>query len=163
MKTSHYRTLRIAILIMAGLYGIFFLYRIFGNAHEKISFLDLVFIIRGIIVMLVGLVIAIKLPKTNEHIFFALFLVNFAFYSWLYIGQRMWILDTLAWSVTAGSFVYSMIVYPGTSAASLYSEYFKARHHPQWYKKAVLVFTVPKKIWCIFFHMLINKRSLDFF
>lgn len=163
MKTSHYRLLRLLILMMGGAYCAIFLFRLITRSDSDLSLLNWVFLIRGIIVMLVGLVIAIKLPKTNEHIFFALFLVNFAFYSWLYIGERMWILDTLAWSVTAGSFVYSMIVYPGTSAARLYSEYFKARHHPNWYKRVVLYFTALKKFWLIFFPMLIIARSLAFF
>lgn len=163
MKTLNYRLLRSAILILGIAYSTIFLFRILSRTGGDLSLLNWVFIIRGVIVMAVGIVVAAKLPRTNEHIFFALFLVNFAFYSWLTIDNSFWVIDALTWSVTAGSFIFAMIVYPGTSAASLYTEYFKARHHPQWYKKAVLFFTAPKKFWMIFFPLLIAARSLAFF
>ena len=162
MTTSHYRLLRLAILVMGVAYTDIFLIRLIARIGEDLLFLDWVFLVRGVILMCIGIVIAIKLPRTNEHIFFALFLVNFALYSWLASDLRESISDTLAWSATAGSFIYAMIVYPGTSAASLYWEYFAAKRTPLFYKRAILFFTQAKHFWLIFFPVLIGARALAF-
>ena len=109
------------------------------------------------------MLIAIKLRKLNEHIFFALFLVNYAFNSWLMIIPTSWIINALSWSVTAGSFVYAMIKYPGESARSLYEGYFSKKKRPTAFTKAVLFFAEDKHFWLIFFPMMIGLQVAGHF
>lgn len=163
MKTSHYRLLRIGIIIVGLAYSAVSAVNIISTVAEDIPLYGWVFLIRGILLMVVGIVIAIKLRHANEHIFFAFFLVNFAFNSWLPFGPPSPEIFILFWALTTGSFIYAMITYPGASAAELYSQYFKATRHPRRYKNAVLYFITPKHFWLLFFPMLIAVRTLAFF
>jgi hypothetical protein len=163
MKTSHYRLLRLAIIIIGLLYSAVSAVNIFSSVAEDIPLAGWVSLTRGILLMVIGIVIAIKLRHANEHIFFAFFLVNFAFNSWLAFIPPYPEIFILSWALTAGSFIYAMITYPGASAAQLYSQYFMMTRHPRLYKNAVLYFITPKHFWLLFFPALITVRTLAFF
>jgi hypothetical protein len=160
MKTTSYRALRLAMIGLAIGYSIFFLFKLFSY-QKDFSFDDIVFIIRGIILILIGLIIAIKLPRSNEHIFFALFLINFALTSWMFLFEASWITEAITWAFTGGSFVYAMLKYPGTSAQVLYKSYLANKR--LLYKNSVLFFTDDKKFWLIFFPLLIILRIIGHF
>jgi hypothetical protein len=155
MQTTSYRLLRIAILGLAICYTVIFILRLISY-DQDLSFENIVFLVRGIILMFIGFVIAIKLPRANEHIFFAFFLINFALSSWLFLLGVSWIIEIISWALTAGSFVYAMIKYPGTSAHDLYRNYLE-RKNP-FYRNIILFFTDDKKFWLIFFPALIGLR-----
>ena len=152
-----------AILLMGLAYTTIFLLRLIAFTSEELSFESWIFLIRGVILMAIGLTIVIKLPRANEHIFFAMFLVNFACTSWLAIGETYWIADVLVWALTAGGFVYAMIKYPGESAASLYAEYFSRKKKSVWYKKPVLYFADAKHFWLLYFPAMILLRASGHF
>ena len=163
MTTRHYRLLRIAIFVMALTYTAYFLAWALPHSPEDFSFTVWVFLIRGVILMSIGVIIAIKLRRTNEHIFFALFLINFASNSWHILETSHWTVDVLSWSLTAVCFIYAMIKYPGASAQSLYASHFAHRKSPKIYKKFVLFFTADKHFWLIFFPALIAVRIAAIF
>ncbi|MDP4219059.1 MAG: hypothetical protein Q8896_01345 [Bacteroidota bacterium] len=156
MKTSYYRLLRLAVIATGFAFIAVFLLLMIPRLGEVLPFDAWVFLIRGAILMAVGLIIAFKLPHANEHIFFALFLVNFGFNSWLSFNPVFWLVGALSWSLTSASFVYAMMKYPGVSARELYQNYL-ARRRPL-YKRPVLFFTDDKKFWLIFFPVLIGLR-----
>ncbi len=158
MKTSQYRLLRLAILVMGAGYTAIFLIRLISRISDELPFETWVVLVRGVILMTIGLVIAIKLPRANEHIFFALFLVNFALTSWTKLYDDLpWELEALSWALTAGSFVYAMIKYPGEKAGALYTEYLAGKRAI--IQRPVLFFTDDKKFWLIFFPSLIMLRA----
>ena len=163
MTRTHYRLLRTAVFLLAIAYSAVFLAWALPRSAEDFSFTMWVFLIRGVILMSVGIVITFKLRHTNEHIFFALFLVNFASNSWHVLETPHWTVALLSWSLTAASFVYAMIKYPGPSAHSLYATHFAHRRSPALYKKIVLFFTPDKHFWLIFFPALIAARIVAVF
>ncbi|MFI5263541.1 MAG: hypothetical protein ACHQM6_03395, partial [Candidatus Kapaibacterium sp.] len=160
MKTSHYRLLRVAIIILGLVYSAVSAVNILSEVAADIPFNGWVLLIRGIILMVIGMVIAIKLRRANEHIFFAFFLVNLALNSLLPFGSPSPIALDLSWALTTASFIYAMITYPGASAGELYSQYFTTTRHPRRYKNAVLYFIAPKHFWLMFFPALIGIRIL---
>ncbi len=163
MKITQYRLIRGTMLAMSGIFSAIFLYWIFSDSIEDLTFEKWVFLIRGVILMTIGIVVVIKLPRMNEHIFFALFLINFSFTSWLALESPVWQIDSFFWALTAGSFVYAMIKYPGASAQALYANYFKQKHAPAIYKAPVLFFTDDKKFWFVFFPLMIIARIAGHF
>ena len=161
MKTLTYRLLRLAIILMGIAYTAIFLTQfIWTKPAKRMPFENWVLLVRGTILMTIGLIIALKLPRANEHIFFAFFLVNFALTSWIFLFKPFWALDAMSWALTAGSFVYAMIKYPGATAHKLYAEYLAAKRGI--YKRPVLFFTGDKKFWLIFFPALILLRALGY-
>jgi len=164
MKTAQYRILRLAILAMGCAYTAIFLIRLVPRIGEELPFDTWVMLIRGVILMAIGLFIVLKLLHANEHIFFALFLVNFAWTSWTKLFENFpWQLDAITWALTAGSFVYAMIVYPGATAVSLYADHFARKQKAVWYRIPVLFFTDAKHFWSIFFPALIVLRASGHF
>jgi len=160
MTTTTYRIVRLAIIIMGAAYTAIFLSQFIGQTGEALHFEKWVLLVRGIILMAIGLTIALKLANPNEHIFFAFFLVNFALTSWLFLFKPFWALDAITWALTAGSFVYAMIKYPGASAHKLYAEYLENKRGI--YKRPILFFTDDKKFWLTFFPALIIIRALGY-
>src|ERR1051325_7506296 len=155
MQTTIYRFLRLGMIGLGIFYTGLFLFGAL-TFSQSFSFDNIVFVIRGGILMIVGIIVVIKLPRANEHIFFAFFLINFALTSWLFLFEVSWILESLTWAMTGGSFVYAMVKYPGASAQELYRNYL-SRKRPL-YRNTILFFTGSRKFWLLFFPVLILLR-----
>ncbi|MEP7235710.1 MAG: hypothetical protein ABI778_10480 [Ignavibacteriota bacterium] len=160
MKTSQYRVLRLGILVLGIVYTATAAVSIVPAVSRDMPLFSWVLIIRGLVVMTIGFVITIKLKQTNEHIFFAFFLVNFAFNTWLPFQNPLEVVLIFSWALTSASFIYAMITYPGARAAQLYSGYFGKSKHPRFYKKSVLYFIRTKHFWFLFFPALLAARAV---
>ncbi|MEI8135214.1 MAG: hypothetical protein WCH46_09120 [bacterium] len=153
MTSATYRLLR-RLLISLGFASCAILPVHFAShPPSDLQFVDWIFAVRGLVMVVVGLTIAIKLRQANQHIYFSLFLISFAINSWFYVAHPPVLITTLSWALTGSSFVFSMIKYPGAHAKDLYTHYFT--HHHSVFHKPILLFTDGKKFWLIFFPVLL--------
>jgi hypothetical protein len=121
-----------------------------------------------IILVVMGVLLAIRLPSLSYHVFLAGFLIFFAhsfaiFQGWWWLpGSAIW-MQLANTSVTGALFIYSMMRFSGKHNRDAYRQYFVGRRRPKFYKNIVVFFSQDKPFWLLLFPLLLAGTLGDYY
>lgn len=169
MTLRQYQSLRLTILLAGIVYSVasaaLIYARISSEVLVPVGFEEWCFVARGAVMLLIGFFVVLNIRTAHSHIYFGLFLLNFGLISILTSSENVlprefpWSLAIpLVWALSAASFIFAMMRFPGEDAHAMYTVWLDRRL--PLLKQPMLWATATGHFWWVIFPLLFATKAL---